>query len=124
MAVKVQMGTPSQQLIDKTAAEFDVKDSTGRVITLKKPGFLAHFKIVETVGAELAPNEVYMRMVNPLIYVIAIDGDPVVTPTNKIQIDALITRLGDHGYIAITKGLNEHFGEQDPETEKAALKKS
>lgn len=121
MEVKMTL-TPSEQVVAK-AAEITVTDSAGRVIKLKKPGVLAQFRLVEVMG-ETAKNQVYMGMVLPLIYVTAIDGDAVFQPTSKLQVEALIQRLDEHGIDAVMEGVNANFGAIDPEADKDALKKS
>lgn len=115
--------TPSEQVVAKAAAEITVTDTAGRTIKLKKPGVLAQFRLVEVMG-ETAKNQVYMGMVLPLIYVISIDGDPVFQPTSKLQVEALIQLLDEHGVDAVMEGVNANFGAVDPEADKAALKKS
>jgi hypothetical protein len=126
MSVNVRMHetleTPTDQLIARASAEIDVKDSAGRVFKLKKPGLLAQYRLVEVIGVN-AENPVYMSMCRPLIYIASIDGDAIFQPTNKLQLEALITRLDDHGLEAVVEGIVKHFGAQDPESEKATLKK-
>lgn len=122
--MKVTMGeSPTEQLIAKASAEFDVPDSAGRVFKLKKPGLLSQYRLVEVIGSN-AENAVYMAMCRPLIYIVGIDGDPIVQPINKMQLEALITRIDDHGLEAVVDGIVKHFGSQDPAAEKAAIKKS
>lgn len=113
---------PSDQIIKKASAEVSVTDERGRVIKLKKPGVLAQYRLVEIL-ADSARNEVYMGMVLPLIYVSAIDDDPVYQPSRKSEVEALIQRLDEDGIAAIMAGVQEHFGKVDPEKEKEALKK-
>jgi hypothetical protein len=115
--------TPSQDVVQKAIAEFTVTDSAGRVIKLKRPGVLAQFRLVEVLG-ESAKNQVYMGMVLPLIYVTAVDDLPVFQPTSKLQVEALIQQLDEHGCAAVMQGVQQHFGAVDPEADKAALKKS
>lgn len=114
--------TPTEQVLAKAMATVAVTDKIGRVITLKKPGILAQYRLVEAAG-DSAKNDVYMRMLLPLIYVTAIDGDPVAQPVNKLQIEALIQRLDYGGIEAINADIVRLFGESDPEADKAALKK-
>lgn len=114
--------TPAQQLIAKANAESSVTDATGRVIKLKKPGVLAQYRLVEIVGAEAAKNDVYMSMVLPLIFVTEIDDKPLLQPRTKAEVDALIQRLDEDGIAAVMKGVQENFGNNDPEADKAALK--
>lgn len=122
ITIKEGAASPSQQLIDKAKATVTVTDSTGRVITLQKPGVLAQYRLIEALG-ETAQNSVYVGMVLPIIFVTKIDEDDVVLPKNKLQIEALIQRLDEHGINAVAKGVEEHFGATaDPEKEKAAVK--
>lgn len=114
--------TPSQQVIAKSIEEFEATDSKGRVIKLRKPSFLAQFRVVELAG-ESAKNEVFMNMIQPLIYITEIDSDPVFMPTNRLQLDALVNRVDEHGFLAISKAILARFGSADPEADKAALKK-
>lgn len=114
--------SPSAQVIAVAAAEVNVTDSKGRVITLKKPGILAQYRIIETMGKS-ADIETYRGMVTPFIWVAAVDGDPVAPIANKMQLEALIQRVGDEGLEAIVGGIVKHFGEQDAEKDKASIKK-
>lgn len=114
-------GSPSQQVIAKAVQEVNVTDSRGRVITLKKPGPLAQYRLVEAIG-DSAKNEVYMGMILPMIFISKIDGDPVLLPNTKAQVEALIQRLDDEGIDAVMRGVQEHFGKVDPEKDKEALK--
>ena len=118
--VKVTL-SPSEELIAKASAEQVVEDSTGRIITLRKPGVLAQYRLVEMLG-ETAKNQVYMGMVLPLLYVSAINDDKLPALSTKREVEALIQRLDEAGIEAIMKGVQEHFGAPDPEADKAALK--
>lgn len=114
--------TPTAHLIAQAAASVQVTDSKGRVISIRKPGILAQYRIVEVMGKS-ADIETYRGMVTPLIYITAIDDDPIAQPTNKLQLEALIQRTGDEGLEAVIKGIVQNFGEQDAEADKAAIKK-
>lgn len=118
--VKVTL-SPSEELIAKASAEQVVEDSTGRIITLRKPSVLAQYRLVEMLG-ETAKNQVYMGMVLPLLYVSAINDDKLPALSTKREVEALIQRLDEAGIEAIMKGVQEHFGAPDPEADKAALK--
>lgn len=120
--VKVTVNTPSEQVVAKAAAEVSVTDDRGRVIKLRKPGVVAQFRLVEILG-DTAKNEVYMSMVLPIIFVTAIDDDTVSQPSGKREVEALIQRLDEDGLAAVGRGVMEHFGKQDPEADRAAVKK-
>ncbi|MCK4121404.1 hypothetical protein HFK83_03340 [Ralstonia pseudosolanacearum] len=116
--------SPSEQLIKAAAAEVTVQDDKGRTLSLRKPGVLAQYRLVEAVGPEAAKNEVYMAMIMPLIYVASVDGNPVIMPTNKRQVDALIQMLDEEGVAAAMAGVQANFGAPNPEADAEALKKS
>ena len=114
---KVTMNKPSaalQSATEQLTAEANrshvVTDSTGRRITLQKPGLLAQFRLVKLVGGDTASNRVYMTMILPVTFVVAIDGVPVPTPSTQAHLDALIQRLDEHGLEACANGLNEFWG--------------
>src|SRR6185312_10860000 len=87
---------PTEQLIAVANSTFDVQDSRGRTIQLRKPGVLAQFRLVEALG-ETAKNTTYVSMVLPLLFVSAIDGEAVNQLATKLQVEGLIQRLDDAG---------------------------
>ena len=113
--------SPSQEVVAKAAASVVVHDATGRAITLRRPGVLAQFRLIEALG-ETAKNEVYTRMALPLIYVSDIDGDQVLPINTKMAVEALIQRLDEAGVAAVMAGVTEHFGASEPDKDRAALK--
>ncbi|MEJ7685624.1 MAG: hypothetical protein WKG52_00740 [Variovorax sp.] len=113
---------PSTQVVRAANFEASVVAPDGRKITLKRPGVLAQFKVVEMLGGAAAANSVFMGMVFPILYVVAIDGEPVTRGTTRLEFDALIQRLDEDGVAAVMNGVNEHFGTPDPEKDKAAVK--
>lgn len=119
--VTLHESTAAAQAVAKAQVTSEVIDDSGRIIKLRKPGVLAQFRLIEALG-DTAQNQVYMAMVLPLIFVTEIDDDPVVPPTRKSEVEALIQRLDEHGIAAVQAGVQEHFGASTPEQDKAALK--
>lgn len=119
-AVAAPAPTASEQLIKQAKAEATVVDAKGRAITLRKPGVLAQFRLVEMLGAT-ASNQAYMGMVLPLTFVGSIDGDPVAIGTKR-ELEALIQRLDEDGVLAVATAVQANFGEQDPDADKEAVK--
>jgi len=114
--------SPSDELVKKAQEEVLAEDANGRIITLRKPGVLAQFRMVEMLG-ETAANQTYMSMVLPLIYVTAIDGEPVPAPSTKRELEALIQRLDEEGVGAVAVKVMETWGEVEPEAAKETIKK-
>lgn len=110
--VKVHTGveTPSQKVVNDANCIVHVTDAKGRKIGLRQPQFADEFRIVAVVGAELAANQVYMGMLNPLLFIAEIDGVVQPFPTSKIAVDSLINTAGREGFLAALKGITEHFG--------------
>jgi hypothetical protein len=92
--------TPSAKII-KDANAIETITAGDMTIGLQRPGVLAQYRIVEAVGASAAKNEVYMGMIMPLIHVVSINGTPAPAPSNKSQVEALISRLGEEGIGAV-----------------------
>ena len=114
--------TPSQQILAKAQDSIVVVDARGRQITLRKPGVLGQFRLVEALG-KTAENIVYLNMALPIIFVAAIDGEPVIPPATKLEIEALLQRLDEDGLEAVEKGAAQHWRRSDPEADKEAIKK-
>jgi hypothetical protein len=118
--MKLEEAPPSQQVVAKAMQTVIVSDSAGRKLTLRKPGVLSQYRLIEVIGES---NERYINMVLPIIFLAEIDGDPVGIPTKKSEVEALLQRLDDHGIKALTDGLVEHFVPATPEADKIAVKK-
>jgi hypothetical protein len=103
---------PSAQLAASAAREIFVTDERGRAIKLKKPGVLAQFQLIEALG-DTARNEVYMAMTLPLLFVAALDGEVVIRPNTKPELEALIQRLDEDGIQAVMTGVVANFGGVD-----------
>jgi hypothetical protein len=109
----------------KTNGPVTCTDTKGRVITVAEPNFLSQFRLVEALG-DSANNVAYMNLVRPLLYVKAIDEEPVSTPVTKREVEALIQRLGSEGYNALAEVLLEKFiktNEDNQITQEDKLKK-
>lgn len=114
--------TPSTQMIKSASAEVVVTDARGRAITLKKPGVLAQFRMIEMLGAAAAANQVFVNMVLPVTFVTAIDGDPVSRCSTRGELDALIQRLDEEGIQAVMEGVPQHFSPPNLEKDAEAVK--
>lgn len=115
--------TPSQQILADAATEATATDSTGRVIKLRKPGPIAKLRFIEAMG-ESSTNPLWVGIVSQLMYVVAINGEPIATPRTKAEIEALYQRLDDHGLEAVSKELPGKFGIGGGEVSDEAVKKS
>ena len=111
---KVNIKEASESITEDTS----VIDSTGRVLQLKKPNALAQFRLADALGAS-AENRVVLGMSIPLTYLSAIDGETIMQPKTKLQIEALIQRLDDAGLHALNEGAEKFFSITGNEADKA-----
>ena len=84
----------------------------GRTLTLKYPAASAQFRMVQYMGPEAADSARLTRMFSPLIYLSAIDDQPITMCTSLLQMYALVDRLGHKGLMALNRGVRI-FDERD-----------
>lgn len=107
LSVNANTATPSEQMVKNAIQAETIPLGDGRTISVRKPGVLAQFQLVEALGPELGMNTAYVQMVTPITYLGGIDsGDgegvtPVATPKTKLQIEGLIAQLGEAGMDAL-----------------------
>lgn len=109
--------TPTQAVVRAAKELVYITDARGRTIGLRRLPFLEEFRIIEAVGPQLSANTTYMGMLNPLLHVAEIDGQPVEIPRSKLQIDALIQRVDRDGFVAVVEGIVTHFGADQKDLE-------
>jgi hypothetical protein len=130
MTVKLQMNTAaaaeptaSEALIAKAAANVELVDELNRKLVIRKPGVLATYRMVEALGPEKSQNATLVNMYLPLVFLVSIDGEPIGFPNNPLEVDAIVTALGDEGLDTLLEGVKKHFGKTDPEADRVKLKK-
>ncbi|QEL14788.1 hypothetical protein [Limnoglobus roseus] len=97
--------TPSESIIKAANKATVVKDALGRTIGVKKMLLLDRMRMFEVIGPENSVNQAYAGFAALAYSVTSIDGDPVARPSNKIQLESLLQRLGDEGIDAVA----DHF---------------
>lgn len=113
---------PSDMIVKQSAQQLVVEDETGRSITLRLPKPLQRLRFIDAMG-ESSSNQLWAGTVAPLMYVGAIDGEPVSAPSTKREIEALYQRLDEHGIEAVENGLKELLGLVKTEVDEDAAKK-
>jgi hypothetical protein len=113
----VHADTPSETIVKAANRPATRTDATGRAIGIKKMQALDRLKMFEVVGADNARNEPYLGYAALAFHVSSIDGEPVSRPTNKIQLEALIQRLGDDGMNAVGEAVQEMLAPREEDAE-------
>jgi hypothetical protein len=88
----------------------EVTDARGRKIKIRKLMPLDRLRLFEALGAVLSENAMYFSYTMSVACIEEIDGNLYGIPTSKIQIEAMISRLDDHGLEAVARGYRENFG--------------
>ncbi len=123
VSVKPVVEAPSaaDELRARLNRSVDVVDALGRTLTLKKPGVLDQLHLIEALGAT-AKNDMYLNIVVPVLYVVAINGEAVYKPASKRELEAIVQRLDEDGLQAVARGVEEHFAvPQTPDEFQASL---
>lgn len=97
--------SPSETIITQASKTLTVTDAGGRHITLRRLTALGKLRLFKAAGSTLSHNQYWLGMATLACSVQAIDDVPVPMPTNELQIEALVGRLGDTGIAAIAAAL-------------------
>jgi hypothetical protein len=108
--------SPSASIVAAAATTENVIDGNGRRLTIRRLTALDRLRLFKAAGPLLAQNQPWLGMALIACSVAAIDDVPVPSPSNELQIEAMIGRLGDTGVAVIAQVL-----EQSPETSIAEM---
>ncbi|EIC83374.1 hypothetical protein [Serratia sp. M24T3] len=91
-----------------------VTDARGRVIKIRELDAVQEARVFCAAGAEDAVNMPYMNMyVFPAARVEEIDGEKYAVPTNKLQINGMLSVLGKAGLNAVQEFMFQQMGEEN-----------
>ena len=99
--------TPSESLLAAATETETVSDSDGRRLTIRRLTALDRLRLFKAAGPLLAQNPPWLGMAVIACSVTAIDDIPIPAPSNEMQIEAMIGRLGDAGVAAIARALQQ-----------------
>jgi len=100
-----------------------VRDGSGRVITLRELDPVQESRLTVAVGPEMAINVMYMNMYAfPAAAVADIDGEEYPVPQNPKQIESMLAILGKSGLKAVSVSLRDMSYDRDDEATETAAK--
>lgn len=108
-----------QQMTSKANDVHVVTDKAGRALKIKRPDFLAQFRLTKALG-DSAANSMYHRMVFPILYLVAIDDVDIFPPKDEKEVELIIKQLDEHGYAALNEGIEAHFAEANEDERETA----
>jgi hypothetical protein len=92
--------TPAETIVARANEHKVVEDGRGRKLTVRRLGALETLRLFKAAGPVLAENQAWLGMAGLAMSVTAIDGIPLPIPSNEVQIEAAVARLGDDGLIS------------------------
>ena len=96
--------TPSQSIIAAANVSEEVTDSRGRVLSVRRTTKLEIRRLTRACGPA-ADTDRWFGEVAIAAQVRAIDGVPVMIPTNADQADQMVAKLDDDGITAVAEWL-------------------
>jgi len=100
-----------------------VRDASGRVITLRELDPVQESRLTVAVGPEMAINVMFMNMYAfPAAAVADIDGEEYPVPQNPKQIESMLAILGKSGLKAVSASLRAMSNDRDDEATETAAK--
>jgi len=121
---EVEEERPSEKIIKKGKATYEVVDELGRIIKVRAPSYLERTDFISALG-ERGESIAYLNQVMPAMYVKEIDGTAVFMPTKLSEVRAILQKLDDEGVAAVIECVVNNIIEDKTEKEaKEKVKKS
>ncbi|UXO70830.1 hypothetical protein [Pantoea dispersa] len=120
--VQVRVHETPSAVAESPIKSDQVRDASGRIITLRELDPVQESRLTVAVGPEMAINVMYMNMYAfPAAAVADIDGEEYPLPQNPKQIEGMLAILGKNGLKAVSTSLRARSkDEEDGATETAA----
>jgi hypothetical protein len=99
--------TPSASIVAAATITETVIDADGRRLSVRRLNALDRLRLFKAAGPLLSQNQPWLGMALIACSVAGIDGVPVPPPSNEIQIEAMVGRLGDAGIVAVAHALQQ-----------------
>jgi hypothetical protein len=93
--------TPTAAIVATATATRTVVDPNGRRLTLRQLSALDKLRLFKAAGPLLSQNQPWLGMAIIAFSVSSIDDIPVPPLANELQIEAMVSRLGDGGIATI-----------------------
>lgn len=121
--VQVRVHETPSAVAESPVISDQVRDASGRVITLRELDPVQESRLTVAVGPEMAINVMYMNMYAfPAAAVADIDGEEYPLPQNPKQIEGMLAILGKSGLKAVSASLRSRSKDEDDEATEIAAK--
>lgn len=102
--------TPSQTIVNSATTMGEIVDAQGRRLAVRRLSALDRMRLFAAAGGELSGNQQWIGLAAIAASCVGIDGDQVPKPVSRLQVEALVERLGDDGLNAIAEVYQKTFG--------------
>lgn len=121
--VQVRVHETPPAVAESAVKSDQVRDASGRVITLRELDPVQESRLTVAVGPEMAINVMYMNMYAfPAAVVADIDGEEYPVPQNPKQIESMLAILGKSGLKAVSAFLRARSKDNEDEATETAAK--
>ncbi|KYN63186.1 hypothetical protein IU46_018810 [Pantoea agglomerans] len=121
--VQVRVHETPPAVAESPVKSNQVRDASGRVITLRELDPVQESRLTVAVGPEMAINVMYMNMYAfPAAAVADIDGEEYPLPQNPKQIESMLAILGNTGLKAVSASLRARSKDEEDEATETAAK--
>jgi len=121
--VQVRVHETPPAVAESPVRSDQVRDASGRVITLRELDPVQESRLTVAVGPEMAINVMYMNMYAfPAAAVADIDGEEYPLPQNPKQIESMLAILGKNGLKAVSSFLRVRSKDDEDEATETAAK--
>jgi len=121
--VQVRVHETPPAVAESPVTSNQVRDASGRVITLRELDPVQESRLTVAVGPEMAINVMYMNMYAfPAAAVADIDGEEYPVPQNPKQIESMLAILGKSGLKAVNASLRARSKDEEDEATETAAK--
>lgn len=121
--VQVRVHETPRAVAESPVKSNQVRDGSGRVITLRELDPVQESRLTVAVGPEMAINVMYMNMYAfPAAAVADIDGEEYPLPQNPKQIESMLAILGKSGLKAVSASLRARSKDEEDEATETAAK--
>lgn len=121
--VQVRVHETPPAIAESPVSSDQVRDTSGRVITLRELDPVQESRLTVAVGPEMAINVMYMNMYAfPAAAVADIDGEEYPLPQNPKQIESMLAILGKNGLKAVSAFLRATSKDDEDEATETAAK--
>ncbi len=121
--VQVRVHETPPAVAESPVKSNQVRDASGRVITLRELDPVQESRLTVAVGPEMAINVMYMNIYAfPAAAVADIDGEEYPLPQNPKQIESMLAILGKSGLKAVNSSLRARSKDEEDEATETAAK--